>query len=139
MATLLKSGIATHDVIPMTSIENLVNQNFLLRFTRLQAELDQTLTDLSQSYAITLQQQDQLIMHLENWIDNTASLHSLSDNDLYIFQETLSINREVYRMKVLRLHNLEIPAEESDVVLQVMQVLHKKILAATINAECTFH
>lgn len=123
----------------MTSIENLVNQNFLQRFTQLQTELDQTLVEPGQSHEITLQQQDQLIMRLEGWVNDTAHLHSLPECDLDILLQTLSINRTVYRMKVLKLHNLDISTEESDAMLQTMQVFHKKILAATINAEYTFH
>ncbi len=109
----------------MTSIENLIKQSFLQRFTRLQVELGQTLKNQNELFSVTLQLQNYLISNLENWINVAGSLHSLSADEMEIFRETLSINREVFRMKLFRLHNLEITEEDSDAVNMSMQKFTK--------------
>jgi len=123
----------------MTSIENLIKQSFLQRFTRLQVELGQTLKNQNELFSVTLQLQNYLISNLENWINVAGSLHSLSADEMEIFRETLSINREVFRMKLFRLHNLEITEEDSDAVNMSMQKVHKKILSATIEINSMIH
>ncbi|MFZ6690072.1 hypothetical protein ACO0K0_20240 [Undibacterium sp. SXout11W] len=123
----------------MTSIENLIKQSFLQRFAQLQVELGQTLKNQNQLFSVTLQLQNYLISNLENWINVAGSLHSLPADEMEIFRETLSINREVFRMKLFRLHNLDITEDDSDAVHMSMQKVHKKILSATIEINSMIH
>ena len=106
---------------------DLTKTAFSLRFQQLQEALNDSLRQSRPPLDAVLEAQDRMILRLEGWIDSLADLHMWPKSDIDLFRHTLDINRKVYRLKTLELHNVAVSDVEKNDLERALHLTMRKI------------
>ena len=113
------------------STKNAARPAFSQRFMKLQEDLKASLRRSDIKPDVVLAIQDMLIARVEGWVDSVEDLQVLTHTDIDVLRQTLAVNRRVYRVKTLALHDVEIPFAEREAL--------DTLLSATIHKLFTVH
>ncbi|MDR7047766.1 hypothetical protein J2X54_000201 [Duganella sp. 3397] len=103
---------------------------FSQRFIKLQSDLKATLAHShSRPAHAVLDIQDRLILRLEGWIDSVEDSNMLAKTDIVLLRQTLAANRNVYRLKALAAHRVEISDAEQRALNEELNSTMNQILA----------
>lgn len=83
---------------------NRTKQVFLAHFRQLQQDLDETLLGSQDALNHALRQQHKLFSRLEYWVEQVAAFQVLSEDEFALFRTILAANRDVYKVRVTKLH-----------------------------------